>query len=36
MLVVGAVVVDHLHILDPPADRLFDGIANLRLTHPVC
>jgi hypothetical protein len=29
-------VVDHLHILDPPADRVSEGMVDVVMTHSVC
>ncbi len=29
-------VVDHLHILDPPADRVFEGMVDVLLSHSTC
>jgi hypothetical protein len=29
-------VVYHLHILDPPADRVFEGMVDLVMTNSVC
>jgi hypothetical protein len=29
-------VVDRLHILDPPADRVFEGMVDVVMTHSVC